>query len=371
MEIILARDQRTTTHRVLDRAPQSYALNSISTLSPKCQNVVASNYYTEATITRTMRNNCAQRRVPCNSHLMSAFYDRRIRLIRPAPVRVSTWTGLRLSWLWLSVIAILLTSSVHSNPIMDNSSGEVNIGDSSDNIKIEEDIRNRLTTTPKWMDPCGPIYVYSDVLDSQDVVEMPSNEQLTHSISIQAENAIHHAIEFRDRYMNEIFKKKYNSSNILFGDIHYDWLPDWNEIPKRLGDKLDPEYCDKLDLDTALLNSYEYMQKYAMCLEQIVWDQELLGLDFYSEFLDCEFKCRNLLCELQGAMMERGITPRSNVNRSVMPLMYRGKEMRHNATFRNLRDWLCFRDYMNGLEYVHQVFAHLHKRFSEKVNAST
>lgn len=62
-----------------------------------------------------------------------------------------------------------------------------------------------------------------------------------------------------------------------------------------------------------------------------------------------------VLCELQMALAERGVTPRADMTREVMSLEYR--ELR-DATHRNLRDWLIFRDYMNGLEYVVQVFEH-------------
>ena len=49
-----------------------------------------------------------------------------------------------------------------------------------------------------------------------------------------------------------------------------------------------------LQLDTVLLNTYEYMQKYAVGLEQIVWDQEDFGLQFRTQFKDTEFKLRTV-----------------------------------------------------------------------------
>lgn len=67
-----------------------------------------------------------------------------------------------------------------------------------------------------------------------------------------------------------------------------------------------------------------------------------------------------VLCELQVALVERGVTPRPDVTRSAMLPEYRA--MSSSVTYRNLRDWLIFRDYMNGLEYVVQIFEHLRKR---------
>ena len=66
-----------------------------------------------------------------------------------------------------------------------------------------------------------------------------------------------------------------------------------------------------------------------------------------------------LLCELQVAMLERGLMQQADVTRHVMT-----KSMRHveDESFRNLRDWIIYRDYMNGLEYVEQAFSHLKNR---------
>lgn len=93
MENILSRDQRTTSHRVLDHAAQSYALNLTSTLPPKCQDdVVASNRSIEATISTI---NCAEKCLPCDLYHTTASYDNRIELIHSAPTSilrfVPTW----------------------------------------------------------------------------------------------------------------------------------------------------------------------------------------------------------------------------------------------------------------------------------------
>lgn len=66
-----------------------------------------------------------------------------------------------------------------------------------------------------------------------------------------------------------------------------------------------------------------------------------------------------VLCELQVALMERAVTLRPDVTRNAMSTEYRS--MSSSATYRDLRDWLIFRDYMNGLEYVVQVFEHLRR----------
>lgn len=98
MEVILTRDQRTTSHRVLDRTVQSYALNSTSTLPPKYQDdIVANNRNIEA-ITKTAGNNCDKRHLPYNSHLMPAFYDDR----KVQKIRIASVTFVRMLSTWLS-----------------------------------------------------------------------------------------------------------------------------------------------------------------------------------------------------------------------------------------------------------------------------
>lgn len=49
-----------------------------------------------------------------------------------------------------------------------------------------------------------------------------------------------------------------------------------------------------MQLDTALLDSYEYMQRYAVGLEQIAWDQEDYGLEFRKQFKDTEYNLRSV-----------------------------------------------------------------------------
>lgn len=55
--------------------------------------------------------------------------------------------------------------------------------------------------------------------------------------------------------------------------------------------------------------------------------------------------------------MERQLSPRPDVSRDIMNSDIRG--LASSETSRMLRDWVIFRDYMNGLEYVVQVFEHL------------
>ena len=66
-----------------------------------------------------------------------------------------------------------------------------------------------------------------------------------------------------------------------------------------------------------------------------------------------------VLCELQMAMLERGISAGEDVSRNIMSQEVRNTE---DSSYRSLRDWYIYRDYMNGLEYVIHAFDHLKKR---------
>ncbi|XP_076751572.1 uncharacterized protein LOC143423850 [Xylocopa sonorina] len=340
MEAILVRDQRTTSHRVLDHrstvsgtsanclltgpAPNS---GKMTATAKRCNTVVNANQrYATVIAPRIERNDRKKRQLPCDSCLVPASYDDRgIR----ASVTVTTW--LRLG----SLLVTLLVVSVHAAPTM----------------TLED---RRLSSTPKWVNPCG--LAAEDFTGDLDVVQL-TDSQLLRQVVVQAKTASIHAELFREDFAQRMFNTDVAELQSTFKDTHYDWLPGPKEIPKQLGEQLDQEYLDRLDLDTALINAYEYMQKYAVGLEQIVWDQEDLQLDFRTEFKDTDNKLRTVLCELQVALVERQLSPRPDVTRDIMKSEFR--TMSSSETYRNLRDWLIFRDYMNGLEYVVQVFEHL------------
>lgn len=52
-------------------------------------------------------------------------------------------------------------------------------------------------------------------------------------------------------------------------------------------------------LDTALIDTYEYMQKFAVGLEQVVWDQEDLNLQFSKQFKATETALRTVSVHLR------------------------------------------------------------------------
>lgn len=109
-------------------------------------------------------------------------------------------------------------------------------------------------------------------------------------------------------------------------------------------------------MDETLLNVYTSLQKIAVGLEQIAWDQEDQNGPFLDNFRNAEFNLRAVLCEIQMALYNRGVTMRDDILRDSMSDEFRNIP---DETSRNLRDFLIFRDYMNALEYTKQVFEHL------------
>ncbi|XP_043581291.1 uncharacterized protein LOC122567126 [Bombus pyrosoma] len=337
MEAILVRDQRTTSHRVLDHRTSSNGLNNTTasnnmTTSTKWYKPILDKNpcYAADVALRIKRNDQKKRHLSCDSCPVPAFYDDRgIRSRYNSSVTATTW--LRLG----SLLLALLVVSVHSAPTM----------------TLEG---RRHNSPPKWVNPCG--LAAEDFTGDLDVVQL-TDSQLLQQVVLQAKTALMHAELFRDDYARRTFNIDFADLHSSFKNSHYDWLPGQQQIPKQLGEQLTQEFLDKLELDTALIDTYEYMQKFAVGLEQVVWDQEDLNLQFSKQFKATETALRTVLCELQVALVERQLSPRPDVSRDIMKSDIRS--LASSETYRRLRDWVIFRDYMNGLEYVVQVFEHL------------
>ncbi|XP_063221291.1 uncharacterized protein LOC134530416 isoform X2 [Bacillus rossius redtenbacheri] len=212
---------------------------------------------------------------------------------------------------------------------------------------------------PLWVNPCGVVVAVNPGGGSEFTeftTPVVKDEELLTQIVGQARTALGHAETFRDKYVESTFKLKLQDHHTAWRSNQYDWLPGPEQIPKSLGETLDPEYLQTVQFEQALKDSYEYLQKYAVGLEQVVSDQYDHNGAFLSEFKDAEYNVRSTLCEIQLGMMAKNVTQKPDVARDIMADEYRSMG---NSSYRNLRDWLIFRDYMNGLEYVVQVFEYV------------
>ncbi|XP_067008315.1 uncharacterized protein [Anabrus simplex] len=216
----------------------------------------------------------------------------------------------------------------------------------------------RANSHPKWINPCGIGQTPNlPELDSEIASDYHS-EELLDRILIQARTALMQAERFKEDYTLKTFKMGFSQFYELWKTNHYEWLPSSEEIPKDLGETMPQEHLDKLKLDMALRNVYQYLQRFAVGLEQVVWDQGEDG-EFKSAFEDAELKLKATLCEVQVTMLESSVNQPEDIKRDIMGERYR---VMNELSLRNLRDWLIFRDYMNGLEYVIQVFEHFKRK---------
>ncbi|XP_014614958.1 PREDICTED: uncharacterized protein LOC106792940, partial [Polistes canadensis] len=92
--------------------------------------------------------------------------------------------------------------------------------------------------------------------------------------------------------VQECFKSNFENFHSQWKESKYEWLPNFPEIPKRLGEQLDIEYLKGLSMDETLLKAYKFLQTFAVALEQMVWDQEEYNLPFYKYFREAELKLR-------------------------------------------------------------------------------
>ncbi|XP_034235312.1 uncharacterized protein LOC117641792 [Thrips palmi] len=209
---------------------------------------------------------------------------------------------------------------------------------------------------PKWINPCG--------LNKQDVEQeleyqnesAASVTDLLQRIVTLSKNALDHAVQFRVAYVEETFQKDYEDHHRSWQIHHYDWLPN---IPKQLGEKVQEEHLRAQSLEVALKDIYKYLQQYAVGLEQVVIDQKASGSSYKDKFDYDESLLRNVLCEVQVAMQEQGVVQHPDVSPDIMGPAFRDPTM--NSTFRNVRDWIILRDYMNGLEYIIQTLEYFSK----------
>jgi len=221
--------------------------------------------------------------------------------------------------------------------------------------------RSRKGPKPKWVNPCGidPNLVRHHAIYSYHDVTPLSEQELIQNILLSAKNALVHSDDFKEKFVRRTFSTpSWRDHHDTWKEQRYNWLPSWKDIPKHLHETLESGHLQKLSLDTALQRVYNYLQRFAVGLEEIVLDQALFDGEFIQEFNEAEYKLKAVLCELQMAMLERDIEFGEDVSREIMKDDVR--DIR-DQSYRNLRDWYIYRDYMNGLEYIIHAFDYLKK----------
>ncbi len=110
-------------------------------------------------------------------------------------------------------------------------------------------------------------------------------------------------------------------------------------------------------IEEAYSTSYEYIQYFAVGLEQIITDQQLhfedYSKDIITEFEEINYEMNQLLCNLQTAIHVLNIGQKRNVDRNVMPKRYKDIE---ELSQRNLRDYTILNYYINATDFVSKLF---------------
>ncbi|XP_014256516.1 uncharacterized protein LOC106670563 isoform X2 [Cimex lectularius] len=204
---------------------------------------------------------------------------------------------------------------------------------------------------PIWVDPCGG---HTSVSVEQGDSSQASDQTLLEGIIITAKNALSYASSLSHQYVKNKFNSDLNSHHDTWKHERYHWLPN---IPKGLGEKTPDHHLSALAekrLDWYLVESYRYLQTVAVGLEQIHQDMVRFNEEFSPEFLNMQYKLKQVLCEVHIAISEKMPELKiDDVDRSVMSPDLR--KANSDSSFRWIRDWLIYREFMNCLEYVIEV----------------
>ncbi|CAH1372995.1 hypothetical protein MTP99_014455 [Tenebrio molitor] len=214
---------------------------------------------------------------------------------------------------------------------------------------IQKSMSSRETAEPKWLNPCG----MGGVNGAAPGHGIP-DAQLINMIVRQAHIAEAKAKTFKEEFAEKKFNTNVAQLKLYYAPHDYEWLPT-TKIPKKLDGAVDPEHLKSLEFKPTLLEVYVSLQKIAVGVEQMVWDEEDRNGPLKSSLIETENYLGSLLCEIHTAIIEKELTVEETVTRDIMK-----EELRKNLdnTGRNIRDWIIYRDYLNMLQYIIQVFDH-------------
>jgi len=213
---------------------------------------------------------------------------------------------------------------------------------------------------PSWHDPCG-LKHQKDLHHSKNApflkaIQKPNDDDLMHGIVNMAKMALRQSRFFKEDYVKKTFHEpSWWDHHERWKDMRYRWLPTWEEVPKHLHENALLSHYEELEMMSALQNTFTYLQKLAAGMEQVVIDQADHKGKFLMEFDTAQYALKTLLCEIEYAMLQKGMKEHEleEIPRDIMPENVRHLE---DTSYRNLRDWYIYRDYMNGLEYVVDAF---------------
>jgi len=286
------------------------------------------------------------------------------------------------TWILQGIILLsYFTSSIHAIPLY--LTANTPVAEELRHLKPNQTshpqspVEKIFSSPPKWHNPCGaptknnqnnnnnnPINIPNTM--SNDIfglfnsnVEHPSDSDLMHGIISIAKVALRQSRFFKEDYVKKTFhENSWWDHHERWKDMRYRWLPTWKEIPKHLHESALLSHLEELEMVSSMKSMFTYLQKLAAGMEQVVADQAYNNGQFLTEFDRAQFELKTVLCELEYALIQKGVpvSELDAVPREIVPT-----EVRHleDESYRNLRDWYIYRDYMNGLEYVIDAFNHI------------
>ncbi|XP_076345868.1 uncharacterized protein LOC143244664 isoform X2 [Tachypleus tridentatus] len=201
---------------------------------------------------------------------------------------------------------------------------------------------------PRWVNPCGlPEHLLDPDSDLQNLPPFTAKELVSKVVEV-TESAKNHAEAVEQEFRKEVFKD--SAFNVDY--MRQEWLP---VIPPTSED-----HFEGIDVKEAYKKAFEYLQYYAVGVDEMKMDQVLHpeSGQFLDHFQEVENRIREVLCELQLGMYTLKIRQNPDVMKNVMSTEYRDIP---EESKRNLRDYLILRDYLKSITYILELFKHLLK----------
>ncbi|XP_022239176.1 uncharacterized protein LOC106457500 isoform X1 [Limulus polyphemus] len=201
---------------------------------------------------------------------------------------------------------------------------------------------------PRWVNPCGlPDHLLDPDSDLQNLPPFTAKELVSKVVEV-TESAKNHAEAVEQEFRKEVFKD--SAFNVDY--MRQEWLP---VIPPTSED-----HFGGIDVKEAYKKAFEYLQYYAVGVDEMKMDQVLHpeSGQFLDHFQEVENRIREVLCELQLGMYTLKIRQNPDVMKNVMSTEYRDIP---EESKRNLRDYLILRDYLKSITYIWELFRHLLK----------
>lgn len=141
----------------------------------------------------------------------------------------------------------------------------------------------------------------------------------------------------------------------------YDWLQVNTVIPKKPGQHLTASHYSQQQFSAMLTESSNIFQRIAIGWEQM--EYEKTDSSYKDYFTSAKFRMKTTLCQLDGYLADKRMSPAPNPTRSIMP-----NELRSitSASQRDQRNFRIIKEYVNALEYYVDAFSYFETASAQK-----